>query len=66
MAGYATRTSYAGHPSHSAKADHELTFTSDHPMGADHFSKFTYRLIIITLILVFCAAPECAWIEESR
>jgi hypothetical protein len=37
MAGCATRTSYAGHPSNSATADHELTFEPDHPMGADRY-----------------------------
>ncbi len=35
MAGCATRTNYAGHSSHSATADHKLTYKPDHPMGAD-------------------------------
>jgi Methyltransferase domain len=34
MAGFATRASFAGHPSHSATASHALTFNPDHLMGA--------------------------------
>ena len=34
MAGFATRTSFAGHPSRSAQAGHALTLQSDHLMGA--------------------------------
>ena len=34
MAGFATRASFAGHPSHSATADHALTFNPDHLSGA--------------------------------
>ena len=34
MAGFATRVSFAGHPSHSATADHALTFNPDHLLGA--------------------------------
>ena len=34
MAGFATRTSFAGHPSRGAKARHALTFKSDHLSGA--------------------------------
>jgi hypothetical protein len=36
VAGCATRTSFAGHPSRSAKTKHALTFNLDHPMGAGH------------------------------
>lgn len=34
MAGHATRTSFAGHPSIEAKADDALTFKLDHLMGS--------------------------------
>jgi P-type Cu+ transporter len=34
MAGFATRASFAGHPSHIATASHALTFNPDHLMGA--------------------------------
>ena len=34
MAGFATRASFAGHPSRSATAGHALTFNPDHLMGA--------------------------------
>ena len=34
MAGFATQTSFAGHPSRSATAGHALTFNPDHLMGA--------------------------------
>jgi hypothetical protein len=33
MAGCATRTSFAGHPGHSAAGDHAPTFNLDHPTG---------------------------------
>ena len=36
MAGFATQTSFAGHPSRSATAGHALTFNPDHLMGAGH------------------------------
>ena len=35
MAGFAIRTSFAGHASLGAKAAHELRFALDHPVGAD-------------------------------
>ena len=38
MAGCATPTSSAGHPGHSATADHALTLTPDHLMGAGHLA----------------------------
>ena len=34
MAGFATRTSFAGHADSSAKTNHELTSNLDHQMGA--------------------------------
>ena len=34
MAGFATRASFAGHPSHSATADHALTFNPDRGLAA--------------------------------
>jgi DNA-binding CsgD family transcriptional regulator len=40
MAGFATRASFAGHPSRSATAGHALTFNQDHPMGA---GQITFR-----------------------
>src|ERR1039458_8541344 len=36
MAGFATRASFAGHPSRSATAGHALLFNPDHLMGAGH------------------------------
>src|ERR1019366_1690406 len=36
MAGFATRASFAGHPSRSAPAGHALLFNPDHLMGAGH------------------------------
>ncbi len=33
MAGFAIRTSFAGHASNSARADNALTFKLDHHMG---------------------------------
>ena len=36
MAGFATRASFAGHPSRSTTARHALTFNPDHLMGAGH------------------------------
>ncbi len=36
MAGFAIRTSFAGHASNSARADNALTFKLDHHMGAGH------------------------------
>lgn len=36
MAGYATPTSSAGHPSGRVSAGHELTLQPDHSMGAGH------------------------------
>lgn len=33
MAGFATRTSFAGHADSSAKTNHELTSSLDHQMG---------------------------------
>ena len=36
MAGFAARTSFAGHASLGAKTAHELRFALDHPVGADH------------------------------
>ena len=39
MAGFATRASFAGHPSRSATAGHALTFTPDHLMGAGQSSR---------------------------
>jgi cobalt-zinc-cadmium efflux system membrane fusion protein len=39
MAGFATRTSFAGHPSRSAAACHALTFNPDHLMGAGQFAR---------------------------
>jgi hypothetical protein len=34
MAGFATRSSFAGHADDSATDRHQLTFKLDHPMGA--------------------------------
>jgi hypothetical protein len=34
LAGFATRASFAGHPSRSATTGHALTFNPDHLMGA--------------------------------
>ncbi len=40
MAGFAIRTSFAGHASNSARADNALTFKLDHHMGAGHHPLF--------------------------
>lgn len=44
MAGYATPTSSAGHPGRSATADHALTLTPDHLMGAGQSHPASGRL----------------------
>ena len=43
MPGFATPNSTAGHAPGGAQTDHELTFNSDHPMGADHSSGHSIR-----------------------
>ena len=62
MAGFATRTSFAGHASLGAKAAHELRFVLDHPVGADHspsrpmrFASRDWRTISIS------ARSRCRW-----
>ena len=45
MAGFATRASFAGHPSCSATAGHALTFNPDQLMGAGQFVVNFFKLI---------------------
>jgi hypothetical protein len=50
MAGFATRASFAGHPSRSATTGHALTFNPDHLMGAGQLDA--------PLGLPVCAGPK--------
>src|SRR3954465_15180524 len=43
LAGCAHPTGSAGQAPRSATTDHELTFTPDHPMGADHSAAYQHQ-----------------------